>query len=107
MYHTPTTTENPAPGRLGRVVIFTIIPAPPIVIPAQAGIYTLRFSVIPVQAGIYTLRFPVIPAQAGIYALRWTPVFARVTGPHLNHLKRNAAKSTPPIGTIAASIALK
>ena len=94
------------------------------VIPAQAGIYAPRlfpsfrrkpastrcdFSVIPAQAGIYALRFSrhsgasrhlraaiisVIPAQAGIYALRRTPVFARATGPHLNHLKRNAAK--PP-----------
>ena len=33
--------------------------------------------------------FFVIPAKAGIYALRWTPVFAGMTDPYLNHLKRN------------------
>ena len=33
--------------------------------------------------------FSVIPAKAGIYSLRWTPVFAGMTDPHLNHLKRN------------------
>ena len=86
---------------LGRVVIFTVISAPPTVIPAQAGIYPLRFPIIPIstvipaQAGIYTLRFPiipifpVIPAQAGIYTLRCTPVFAGATDPRLNHPKGN------------------
>ena len=129
----------------GRVVTFTVIPAPQTVIPAQAGIYALRsrspsfrllqpsfrrkpesmrcghthrhsdspnrhsgasrnpgrvvtFTVIPAQAGIQgvwshspSFRLPptVIPACAGIYALRWTPVFAGMTGPYLNHLKRN------------------
>ena len=33
------------------------------------------------------LIFPVIPAQAGIYALRWTPVFAGATVCQPNHLK--------------------
>ena len=51
----------------GRVVICTIIPASP----------------------------AVIPAQAGIYAPRWTPVSAGMTGPYLNHLKRNIA---PAVG---------
>ena len=45
------------------------------------------FSVIPVFR--HSAGFSVIPAKAGIYTLRWTPVFARATDPHLNHPKRN------------------
>ena len=51
------------------------------VIPAQAGIYALRWTPV-----FPSFRIPptVIPAFAGIYALRWTPVFAGMTDPHLN-----------------------
>ena len=34
------------------------------------------------------VTFTVIPAQAGIYALRWTPVFAGATEPHLKPPER-------------------
>ena len=54
-----------ASRNLWSAVILTVIPAPPVV----------------------------IPAQAGIYALRWTPVFAGMTGPYLNHPKRNTARA--------------
>ena len=87
---------------LGRVVIFTVIPAPPTVIPAQAGIYGVRSyspsfrfppTVIPAQAGIYPLRFfrhsdfSVIPACAGIYAR--------------NHWNRNATATAGSVSVPA------
>ena len=46
---------------------------------------------------------PVIPAQAGIYALRWTPVFAAMTAPYPNHPKKHHRRrwqaSTPAAPT--------
>ena len=62
-----------------------------LVIPAQAGIYALRK-----YAPVIPPPPPVIPAPAGIYRLQWNPVFAGATDPHLNHLKRNAARIQPP-----------
>ena len=58
------------------------------------------FSVIPVR----WFDFSVIPAKARIYTLRWTPVFAEMTVPYLNHLKRNTAAPhfprTSPLPTL-------
>ena len=52
----------------------------------------LNFSVIPTPP-------TVIPAPAGIYALQWNPIFAAATAPHPNHLKRNAARIQPRLDT--------
>ena len=48
-----------------RVVTYTVIPAPPAVIPAQAGIYACRL-----HYRHYDAPTTVIPAPAGIYACR-------------------------------------